>query len=304
MSKSLRARRPGHDSVDPWDPATSQGRRAATLRWLLPLVLRPGRRPPLPPRCGCAGPRRRHWRPSPAWRCWCRPCCCRCTCWGGNGAACATRCAASPTTWTPTLARRGAPAARGPAGRALGLRRAGQRRGNRARRIRAPLAGAGRAVGRLVLGDRPPAPAELAVWRGAAGAGSRVWTPAALLGRRYRPDRPVPRARAGLGRAARPHGAARSLPRHRVPGRRAGPAAALDLDQRAAAARRPGHGDRLRRRGPRRDRAAPGARAAAGQRATLVDDGAAGRRLVLADRRRAPAAAAGRRAAAAHRRRD
>ena len=37
MSKSLRARRPGHDSVDPWDPATSFSRRAATLRWLLPL---------------------------------------------------------------------------------------------------------------------------------------------------------------------------------------------------------------------------------------------------------------------------
>ncbi len=39
MSKSLRARRPVHASVDPWDPATSQGRRAAALRWLLPLCI-------------------------------------------------------------------------------------------------------------------------------------------------------------------------------------------------------------------------------------------------------------------------
>ena len=37
MSKRLHARRPGHDSVDPWDPSTSQGRRAAPLRWLLPI---------------------------------------------------------------------------------------------------------------------------------------------------------------------------------------------------------------------------------------------------------------------------
>jgi PAS domain S-box-containing protein len=37
MSKRLRAQRPGHDSVDPWDSPTSQGRRAATLRWLLPI---------------------------------------------------------------------------------------------------------------------------------------------------------------------------------------------------------------------------------------------------------------------------
>jgi PAS domain S-box-containing protein len=39
MSKSLRARRPVHADVDPWDPATSQGRRAAALRWLLPLCI-------------------------------------------------------------------------------------------------------------------------------------------------------------------------------------------------------------------------------------------------------------------------
>jgi len=39
MSKRLRAPRPGHDSVDPWDPSTSQGRRAATLRWLLPVCV-------------------------------------------------------------------------------------------------------------------------------------------------------------------------------------------------------------------------------------------------------------------------
>jgi hypothetical protein len=45
-------------------------------------------------------------------------------------------------------------------------------------------------------------------------------------------------------------GAARVLPRDRVPGGCAGPAGALDLDQRAAAPQRPGCGDRLRRRGP------------------------------------------------------
>ena len=37
MSTRLRAQRPGHDSVDPWDPATTPRPRAATLRWLLPL---------------------------------------------------------------------------------------------------------------------------------------------------------------------------------------------------------------------------------------------------------------------------
>ena len=39
MSNRLRARRPGHDSVDPWDQSPGQSRRAATLRWLLPLCL-------------------------------------------------------------------------------------------------------------------------------------------------------------------------------------------------------------------------------------------------------------------------
>ena len=39
MSIRLRARRPGHDSVDPWDQSPGQSRRAATLRWLLPLCL-------------------------------------------------------------------------------------------------------------------------------------------------------------------------------------------------------------------------------------------------------------------------
>jgi len=37
MSTRLRAQRPGHDSVDPWDPAITPRTRAATLRWLLPL---------------------------------------------------------------------------------------------------------------------------------------------------------------------------------------------------------------------------------------------------------------------------
>jgi len=37
MNKSLRAPRPGHDHVDPWDASMGHGGRAATLRWLLPL---------------------------------------------------------------------------------------------------------------------------------------------------------------------------------------------------------------------------------------------------------------------------
>jgi PAS domain S-box-containing protein len=37
MNTRLRARRPGHASVDPWDASTSHGRRATPLRWLLPL---------------------------------------------------------------------------------------------------------------------------------------------------------------------------------------------------------------------------------------------------------------------------
>ena len=36
MSKRLRAPRPGHRRVDPWDPATSPTRRTAVRRWLLP----------------------------------------------------------------------------------------------------------------------------------------------------------------------------------------------------------------------------------------------------------------------------
>jgi PAS domain S-box-containing protein len=39
MSKSQRHGRTGHDSVDPWDESTIPGRRAATLRWLLPSVI-------------------------------------------------------------------------------------------------------------------------------------------------------------------------------------------------------------------------------------------------------------------------
>jgi len=39
MSTRLRARRTGHDSVDPWDPAITPDTRAATLRWLLPLCV-------------------------------------------------------------------------------------------------------------------------------------------------------------------------------------------------------------------------------------------------------------------------
>ena len=37
MSTRLRAQRPGHGSVDPWDPATNPVPRAAAPRWLLPL---------------------------------------------------------------------------------------------------------------------------------------------------------------------------------------------------------------------------------------------------------------------------
>ena len=37
MSTRLRAQRPGHGSVDPWDPATNPAPRAAAPRWLLPL---------------------------------------------------------------------------------------------------------------------------------------------------------------------------------------------------------------------------------------------------------------------------
>jgi PAS domain S-box-containing protein len=37
MNTRLRVRRPGHDNVDPWDPAITPRPRAATLRWLLPL---------------------------------------------------------------------------------------------------------------------------------------------------------------------------------------------------------------------------------------------------------------------------
>ena len=37
MSTRLRARRTGHDSVDPWDPATTPDTRTNPLRWLVPL---------------------------------------------------------------------------------------------------------------------------------------------------------------------------------------------------------------------------------------------------------------------------
>jgi PAS domain S-box-containing protein len=36
MSKRQRTGCPGHDRVDPWEPSTTPGRRATTLRWLLP----------------------------------------------------------------------------------------------------------------------------------------------------------------------------------------------------------------------------------------------------------------------------
>jgi Flp pilus assembly protein TadB len=39
MSKSQRTGHPDHDSVDPWDQSINTGRRAATLRWLLPLCI-------------------------------------------------------------------------------------------------------------------------------------------------------------------------------------------------------------------------------------------------------------------------
>ena len=39
MNKFLRARRPDHDSVDPWDQAIRPARRASALRWLLTLSL-------------------------------------------------------------------------------------------------------------------------------------------------------------------------------------------------------------------------------------------------------------------------
>jgi len=37
MSTRLRARRTGHDNVDPWDPATTPDTRHSLLRWLWPL---------------------------------------------------------------------------------------------------------------------------------------------------------------------------------------------------------------------------------------------------------------------------
>ena len=303
MSNRLRARRPGHDSVDPWDQSPGQSRRAATLRWLLPLCLaltvaaiaaalwlRLPDAPPLEALVGLAllvpavllpahvlGRQRRRMRNT------------------------LRRFSdeLDPEHWRDAV------------------------RQLREDRLGAPSAFDALASGvETVLGEserRWQALAELSAdwfWETdrqhrlswLSGAAPQALAPgldeSVLLGRRHRPDRPVPRARAGLGRAAWPHDAARSLPRRGIPGGLAGPAAALDLDQRTPAPQRAGHGDRLRRRGPRRERAAPGARAAAGQRAALVDDGPAGRRLVLADRCRAPAAAAGRRAAAAHRCRD